>query len=63
MPSTKPFSSVRSPTVRLKLHSSPGATAEPLISSAARPMLVMRYGAGSNSTVKEDISSTMPRSR
>lgn len=42
MPSTKPFSSVRSPTAWLKLQMSPCWTTAPLISSTARAMLWVR---------------------
>ena len=44
-PSVKPFSAVRSPTVSLSENVSPGLSTVPLISSAARPMLVLRYSA------------------
>ena len=44
-PSTKPFSAVRSPTVPLRENVSPGFTIVPSTSSAARPMLMLRYSA------------------
>ena len=44
-PSVNPFSRVRSPTVSLSENVSPGASTVPSTSSAARPMLVLRYSA------------------
>ncbi len=44
-PLVKPFSAVRSPTVPLSENVSPGAMIVPSTSSAARPMLMLRYSA------------------
>ena len=41
-PSVKPFATVRSPTVSLRLNVSPGLSTVPLTSSAARPRLTLR---------------------
>ena len=41
-PSTKPLAAVRSPTMPFSENVSPGFSTVPLISSAARPMLVLR---------------------
>ncbi len=44
-PSVKPFSRVRSPTMSLSENVSPGLRTVPSTSSAARPMLMLRYSA------------------
>ncbi len=44
-PSVKPFSRVRSPTTSFIEKTSPGFSRVPSASSAARPMLVLRYSA------------------
>ena len=42
-PSVKPLARVRSPTIPFSEKVSPGLSTVPLINSAARPMLMLRY--------------------
>jgi len=44
-PVVNPFSTVRSPTMSLSENVSPGLSTVPSMSSAARPMLTLRYSA------------------
>ena len=59
----KPFSTVRSPTTPLSENVSPGLSTVPSTSSAARPMLVLRYSAYGKYVVNSLTFSRMLRSR